>query len=337
MNSKWNGSPPDSILIVKPSSLGDVVHTLPAVAALKKLWPASSIRWLVNPEWAPVLEGNPHLDRVLIFPRAQFRGVSGAWRMFQWARSFGREHRAELVLDFQGLLRSAVIGRFARESCLVGLSDAREGAGWFYDSTARLEARPHSPMHAVDRYLRLVQALGAPPVGPDNLEWPLPAAPLPEGLSAGEPYVALHPFSRGKGKSMSVPDVRRLCETLAPHRVILVGRSDLDIPRLRNVENYLNKTSLAELISVLRRAAWVVSVDSGPMHLAAALGPRVLAIHTWSDPRKVGPYPADAWVLKDCKIHRRGGPDAGATPAPDMEAVGAWVLDQLAARLSTPS
>ena len=333
MNLKWNGSPPDSILILKPSSLGDVVHTLPAVAALKKFWPASSIRWLVNPEWAPVLEGNPCLDQVLIFPRAEFRGLSGAWRMFQWARKFGSEHGAELVLDFQGLLRSAAIGRFARRGLLLGLSDAREGAGWFYDSTVGLEGHPKVPMHAVDRYLKLVQALGVPALSSEKLEWPLPEAPLPAGFSADEPYVALHPFSRGNGKSMSIPDVRRLCETLAPHRVVLLGRSDMDMPRMTNVANYLNKTSMAELIGMLKRAAWVVSVDSGPMHLAAAFSPRVLALHTWTDPRKVGPYPEDAWVLKESKIRRRGAPDVVAASAPDMEAVGNWVLGKLAARV----
>jgi ADP-heptose:LPS heptosyltransferase len=332
MNPQWNGAPPESILVIKPSSLGDVVHTLPAVAALKKFWPTSSISWLVNPEWAPVLDGNPHLDRVHIFPRAQFRGLSAAWRMLQWARHFGREHSAELVLDFQGLLRSAMVGRFAREKQLHGLSDAREGAGFFYDSTARLKSQRTVPMHAVDRYLALVQALGVPPSGTAGLEWPLPGGPLPAGFAAGEPYVVLHPFSRGKGKSLSIPEVELFCQTMAPQRVILLGRSDLEVPGMEHVENYLNRTSLVESISILRRASWVVSVDSGPMHLAAALSPRVLSIHTWSDPRKVGPYPAEAWILKDSSIRRRGASDADGSPATDMKAVGVWVLNQLAAR-----
>jgi hypothetical protein len=84
---------------------------------------------------------------------------------------------------------------------------------------------------------------------------------------------------------------------------------------------------------MLKRAAWVVSVDSGPMHLAAAFSPRILALHTWTDPRKVGPYPEDAWVLKESKIRRRGALDVVAACAPDMEAVGNWVLGKLAARV----
>jgi ADP-heptose:LPS heptosyltransferase len=188
-------------------------------------------------------------------------------------------------------------------------------------------------MHAVDRYFKLVQALGVPAPSPEKLEWPLPDAPLPAGFFAQEPYVALHPFSRGNGKSMSISDVQCLCEALAPHRVVLLGRAEMDMPRMANVVNYLNKTSMAELISILKRAAWVVSVDSGPVHLAAALSPRVLALHTWTDPRKVGPYPKDAWVLKESKIRRRGAPDVVVASAPDMEAVGTWVRGQLAARL----
>jgi ADP-heptose:LPS heptosyltransferase len=156
---------------------------------------------------------------------------------------------------------------------------------------------------------------------------------LPAGFSADEPYVALHPFSRGNRKSMSIPDVRRLCETLAPHRVVLLGRSGMDMPPMPNVVNYLNKTSMAELISMLKHAAWVVSVDSGPVHLAAAFSPRVLSLHTWTDPRKVGPYPGDAWVLKEFKIRRRAAPEVVVASAPHMEALGTWVLGQLAARL----
>ena len=149
---------PGSILILKPSSLGDIVHTLPAVSALKRRWPAAAIRWLVNPEWAPLLLGNPAVDETLLFPRHSFRGITGPLRLWRWARAFGKAGAADLVLDFQCLLRSALVGRFCRRSQFHGLSDAREGAGFFYDAMARV----HSGMHAVDRYLALVESVGAP-------------------------------------------------------------------------------------------------------------------------------------------------------------------------------
>ena len=120
-------SPAREILIVKPSSLGDIVHTLPTVAAIKRHWPCAHLRWMVNPEWAPLLEGNPHVDEVVLFPRRDFRGLRGAMRIAPWARALRERVNADLVLDFQGLLRSALISKLCRADGgrIVGLSDAR--------------------------------------------------------------------------------------------------------------------------------------------------------------------------------------------------------------------
>jgi heptosyltransferase-1 len=309
---------PRSILVLKPSSLGDVVHTLPAVSALKRRWPSASIRWLVNPEWAPLLLGNPAVDETLLFPRQSFRGLAGPWRLLQWARAFGPAGAADLVLDFQGLLRSALVGRFCRRTRFYGLSDAREGARFFYDATVPV----HSGMHAVDRYLALAQAVGAPATLP--LEWPLPAASLPTGFAAETPFVAIHPFSRGKGKSLSLPQLHALCEALAPLRVVLVGRSEETPAALPHVENWLNRTDLLELTALLRKATWTLSVDSGPMHIAAALSPRVVSIHTWSDPNRVGPYPQEAWVWQNGILFQRGSPET-RLPIEGHAALGRWL------------
>lgn len=306
---------PESVLILKPSSLGDVLHTLPAVAALKQHWPSSRIRWLVNPEWAPMLDGNPVVDEVLHFPRQQFRGPIGPLRMLRWARQFAPGAAAPLVLDFQGLLRSALIGRLCRTALFYGLSDAREGAGYFYDAAAEV----HGRVHAVERYLALVQMVGVPADAP--LQWPLPKTRLPAGFDCTSSFVALHPFSRGKGKSLSVAEVQQICEVLAPMRVVVVGRSELELPAAGNLDNWLNRTSLSELLALLGAAQWSVSVDSGPMHMAAALSARVLALHTWSDPQKVGPFPKEAWVWKKGALYQRGFPETTVSRATLLEAV----------------
>lgn len=318
------GPPPDSVLIVKPSSLGDIIHTLPAVSALKSHWPNAKFRWVINPEWAPLLEGNPCLEETFIFPRASFRGPLGPFRLLNWARDFGPRASSDLVLDFQCLLRSALIGKFCRKNGFYGLSDAREGARFFYDATAPV----HKGQHAVDRYLTLVRALGAPI--PSTLEWPLPQSAPPAAFSFSEPYIVLHPFSRGQGKSMSLEQVHALCKGLAPLRVVLLGRSTESLPNLSNVENWLNRTSLGELVTLMRHAAWVISVDSGPMHIAAALSSRVLSLHTWSDPQRVGPYPPTAWVWQHNFIFQRGAPEI-TQPAPDPESAAAWIKSQLSA------
>ncbi len=315
---------PREILIIKPSSLGDVVHTLPAVALIKKHWPDSRLRWLVNPEWAPLLEGNPYVDEVLIFPRQEFRGLRGILRFPSWARNFGRGVQADLVLDFQCLFRSGFI---ARQCCapggrIIGLSDAREGAGLFYHQKADVTGISH----AVDRYLALVSALGISI--PASLEWPLPSGQPPAGFQETPPYILLHPFSRGAGKSLSSADVATFCRALMPARVVLAGRSDETVPILDNVENLLNRTTLAELIWLIRHAAFVVSVDSGPMHIAAALTPRLLSIHTWSDPAKVGPYRPEAWVWKDGTLFQRGEATRSEHRAKDIGHVAQFVQAQ---------
>ncbi len=315
---------PREILVIKPSSLGDVVHTLPAVALIKKHWPESRLRWLVNPEWAPLLEGNPYVDEVLIFPRQQFRGLRGILRFPSWARDFGRRVQADLVLDFQCLFRS---GYIARQCCapggrIIGLSDAREGAGLFYHQKADVTGISH----AVDRYLALVSALGISI--PAQREWPLPAGQAPAGFQEAPPFILLHPFSRGAGKSLGPTDVAAFCHMVAPMRVVLAGRSEETPPPLVNVENLLNRTTLTELVWLIRRAAFVVSVDSGPMHIASALTPHLLSIHTWSDPEKVGPYRPEAWVWKDGALFQRDEATRSEHRAQDISQVAQFVRAQ---------
>ncbi|MEQ1852766.1 MAG: glycosyltransferase family 9 protein, partial [Chthoniobacteraceae bacterium] len=123
--------PPRSILIIKPSSLGDVVHTLPAVACIRRRWPGARISWLVNPEWAPILAGNPDLDEVIEFPRRQFDGLRGWLRLPGWSRELRSRVNPDLVLDFQGLLRSAIVARGVGGE-IWGTSDSREGARFLH-------------------------------------------------------------------------------------------------------------------------------------------------------------------------------------------------------------
>ncbi len=318
---------PHEILVIKPSSLGDIVHTLPAVALVKKRWPHAHLRWLINPEWAPLLDGNPHVDEVVHFPRDQFRGPAGWARIPGWAKKIAAR-KADLVLDFQGLLRSALIAKLCRADGgrIVGLSDAREGARHFYDETVDVSAQPH----AVDHYLALIAALGIETSAP--LEWPLPQGSAPAGCDATEPFILLHPFSRGAGKSLTAADVSEFCRTLAPHRVVIAGRADAMLPPLENVTDFLNRTTLPELIWLIRRAAFTVSVDSGPMHIAAALTPRLLSIHTWSDPRKIGPYRPDAWIWKDCALFQMRDLAKPSThqPAAGLAEAARFVAAQLA-------
>ncbi len=296
---------PGSALILKPSSLGDVVHTLPAVARLRSARPDWRLAWLVNGEWAPLLRGNPDIAEMIEFPRAQFRGIGGWAKWPGWVRANVVGRRPDVALDFQGLLRTALLGRLAGARRLHGLADAREGSRWFYHRVVPLPpaARTGGPLHAVERYLVLVDdLLGQPAADGAALRFPLPAGERPgDGQALPEKFIVLHPFSRGPGKSLTAAQVRAICAGLAPHQVIVVGKCPAShaawaLPQ--NGIDLLDRTTLPQLIWLLRRAAFTISVDSGPMHLAAALTDRLVGLHAWSDPRRVGPYHPGAHVWK---------------------------------------
>lgn len=287
--------------IIKPSSLGDLVHTLPSVHLLKQKFPQIEFTWLANPAFAPLLEGNTDLAGTLLFPREQFRGMGGLWRFRSWLKQLPSRLQPDVAFDFQGLLRSGLTARASRAPVRLGFSDSREGARFFHTHVISVDAHAH----AIDRSLTLPRALGAD--GP--LVFPLPQGTCPvspdpstfnvQGSTFNVAPVLLHPFSRGAGKSLTSSQTAALCQALSPLPVLLVGRSDTPVSGLPpNTQNLLNQTTLTELIWLVRKSRGVISVDSGPMHIAAALTPRVLGLHTWSDPRKVGPWHPGTTVWK---------------------------------------
>lgn len=285
------------ILIIKPSSLGDVVHTLPAVAAIRDAQRGAEITWVINPEWAPLLRGNRDIDHVHIFPRSQFRGLGAATRLLPWIRRT-RRLRADVALDFQGLLRSALIAKASGANNILGMSDGREGSRFFYGEVAQVDGKEH----AVDRYLKLAQLFGASPSLP--LRFSLPTGDGLPRFDPFPPFVVLHPHARGRRKSIGRSVITEFCHALAPTRVVVVGKSRRRFSPPENCIELTNETSLLQLVWLIRNAAWVISVDSGPMHIAAALTPNLVSIHTWSDPRRVGPYNSAAWVWKNGNLLR---------------------------------
>ena len=288
-----------SILVIKPSSLGDIVHTLPAVAAIRDAHPLAEITWVINPEWTTLLRGNSDVNHVHIFPRGQFTGLNAPRTLWPWLKKT-KSLRPDVALDFQGLLRSALIGKISGARELWGMSDGREGSRLFYKRTAKVDRRAH----AVDRYLKLAEAFGAPV--PEQLRFALPTGdPLPR-FDPFPPFVLLHPFARGTRKSLRSSVVEKFCEAFDPVRVVIVGKSTRHIAVPENCVNLLNQTTLLQLIWLIRAARFVISVDSGPMHIAAAVTSRLVSIHTWTDPRRVGPYNSAAWIWKNGQLLRAG-------------------------------
>jgi heptosyltransferase-1 len=283
---------------------------LPAVALIKDTYPGARITWVINPEWSTLLRGNPDVDHVHIFPRGDFTGLGAPVTLWPWLKKT-RELRPDLALDFQGLLRSALIGKISRAKELYGMNDGREGSRLFYNRSAKVNRRDH----AIERYLKLAELAGAK-VG-DSLRCPLPTGDTLPRFDEYPPFILLHPFARGEKKSLSNSVIEKFCAAFSPTRVVVVGKSIRKIEPTENCVDLTNQTTLLQLVRLIRVARFVVSVDSGPMHIAAAISQNLLSIHTWTNPRRVGPYNPDAWIwrngqilrvseLAETKIRRRG-------------------------------
>ena len=178
-------------LVVKPGSLGDVVHTIPAVAALHRAHPHLQIRWVVDPRWAPLLQGNPHLaeDRPLLhFPRTAMRGLNAPAGIRSFLKSLRALPQPDLVLDFQGLLRSGLIAKASRAPIRAGLSDSREGARHFHTHITEIDKNAH----AIDRYLALAKSFGAAIAAPLTFDLPEEDFTIPHSH-----FTLLHPYARG--------------------------------------------------------------------------------------------------------------------------------------------
>src|SRR5436309_7262401 len=287
----------NSILIIKPSSLGDIVHTLPAVAAIRDAHPNATITWVMNPEFMPPARGNSDVNHVHVFPRREFSALGAPLSMMPWLKET-RKLRPDLALDFQGLLRSAFIARVSGAKQVFGMSDGREGSRFFYSRTAKVNRREH----AVERYLKLAELAGAQ-IG-DALRCPLPTGdPLPR-FDEFPPFILLHPFARGNGKSLTNRVIEDICLAFAPTRVVVVGKTNRTIDVCENCVELTNQTSLLQLVRLIRVARFIISVDSGPMHIAAAVNDRLVSIHTRTNPPRVGPYNTAAWTSQDAKLLR---------------------------------
>ena len=318
---------PRRILLVKPSSLGDVVHALPVVAAIRDHWPEAELRWLILPAWRSLVEGHPGVSGTILFPRDRFRGVPGWFRAIAWAGTL-RDWKPDLAIDLQGLLRSALFCRISGAPRIIGLSDAREGARFLHSESVPVDKSGH----AVRRYLSVLKALGMP--GPVTPRFDLPQGRLPDGFDPSVPYLVLHPYARGRGKSLNARLIRAFLRGSEGRRVIIAGRGEVTGGVPADAEDWSNRTELPELIALLRGASFVVSSDSGPMHLAAALHPeRTLAVHLWSDPLKVGPFSGGSHVWKNGRLTQVSSLDEswrpeGPAPTEDqMESLGRFASE----------
>ena len=267
------------ILVVRLGAMGDILHTLPAVASLKHNHPGAHLTWVVESRWLPLLEENPFIDRVLELRRGSGRGLLETVRDL-------RSRQYDFAVDFQGLVKSAVTAAFARPERIYGYhqSHVRERlAALFYSDKVKPRA-----IHVVDRHLELASSAGA--VRPVH-SFPLPPgraeAPLPKG-----DFVLASPLAGWGAKQWPIEHYRSLGERLRSELGIALV---LDGPPGSGFDHH---STLPGLIYATRRAAAVVGVDSGPLHLAAALNKPGVAIFGPTDPARNGPYGPSLFVLR---------------------------------------
>ncbi len=316
-----------TFLLIKPGSFGDIIHAIPCAAALKEFLPDTRIAWLVDERWEPLLKDNPAIDITITFPREKFRGIAGMLRSIPWAVRL-KNIRPDVALDLQGLLRSALMARLSRAGRSVGMADAREGARWFYDDATPVRRGEHSVL----RYLRILETLGLPKV--TNPVFPLPPGTPFDASLENRTFILLHPFARGEGKSLPEGYAVEFCRAVRPITVVLAGVGKIQNELPGNTINLLNQTTIRQMIWLVGAAAFVVSVDSGPMHIAAAINPRMLSIHTWSDPRLVGPFSHDAWIWQGGEIRRQQLEAASMPPARSPESADILQIAELAKQIA---
>lgn len=292
MKTKQSSSAP-RILVVRLSSLGDLFHALPAVHALKAGWNAT-IDWVTQAPYVDLVKCFTDVNRVIPFYRHQWvRHIAGEIHDL-------RVGRYDWIVDFQGILKSAMVARLARGGRWIGPSFHREGSWLLYSAVA---GPRNKQRHAVDENMDVIRYLQLPMIPPE-----FPAAFPLQLFSEPAPRVALVPFSRWPSKNWPVAsflEVGRRLRTQRDVSLFILGTAGeatacarMETELQERVGNLAGKTTLPQLGGVLQAMDLVITNDSGPMHLAAAVGTPVLAVFGPTDSLRTGPYGPGHRVIK---------------------------------------
>jgi heptosyltransferase-1 len=291
---------PLKILILKPSSLGDVIQALPLLRLLKRHLPQSEIHWWLSSDLHSLLADDPDLADIIPFERRRWKSPARWPEMLASIHRMRRE-RYDWVIDLQCLARSGAFAWLANGAFTIGLDDRREGAAGFYDV---MVPRPAGTRHAVDWYLAVLPALGVP--NGSQFTW-LPERP---GTNAavraqwpvdGYRWLVINPGARWLNKRWPVESFTELVQRLARDDsdvrfAILGGKEDAPLGAAISLAapgrclDLTARTTLPEMIEWIRLSELMITGDTGPMHAAAALGIPVVSIFGPTDPQATGPY-----------------------------------------------
>lgn len=294
---------PNNLLIIKPSSLGDIIHALPTVSALRRTFPHARISWLVKSEWAEILEGHPDLSEVI---PVDFR-VRGWWEIISTVRA----RAFDCIVDLQGLFRSGLLAALSGASLRVGFARGREGSPWWYTHRVPVPGDDDVPwrildVHAVDRNLEVAKFLGASTEPPrfwlprwDEDRTVINQVLAEAGVQRHDRLVAVAPSSRRTMKNWPMERFLDVAVSLAERgrKIVLIG-SPRDHPIGRRFAdalgtaliNLIGKTRIRQLSLVFDHVRLCIANDSGPIHVAAACRVPVIACFGPTNPNATGPY-----------------------------------------------
>jgi 3-deoxy-D-manno-octulosonic-acid transferase/heptosyltransferase-1 len=295
-----------NILIVKLSAIGDVIHTLPSLASLRRLYPDAHITWVVEEAAADIVKNHPYLDVVIVSKRKSWskdiqksKILKPLFNMRSLIKEL-RQQRYDLVIDFHGLFKSSIIVLLSRGKRKLGYDSLQELSGLFLNEKIPEDINKH----AVDRYLDFPRYLGAKI---DNIEFILPQNNDAEAKVQllmskykldDKKFIAINPIAFWETKLWDDNNFAMLADLIKNNLrmdVVFTGSEKSIIERITSKMktegiNLGGRTSLSELAYLYKKARFVITTDSGPMHLAAAVGTPVIALFGPTDPARTGPY-----------------------------------------------
>lgn len=291
-----------NLLIVKMSSIGDVVHALPVAVALRRRYPHARITWVAEDWTAPLLHGHSAIDRVVVFPTMQWGRVGAPWlRSFSHAVRSLQSESYDVSVDLQGLMKSAAVALLSRAPVRIGVHEQREGAHLI---TRGLPRAPEH-LHVVEDSLRCAELLGA---SPTPVSFALPVQPeavtsIARKLSElrirmDAPLIVINPSASVTWKTWPLHHWARVADALsATGTVILIGapgqqsqHAALARQAARPPHDLTGRTTLTELVALLDRCAIHIAPDTGSAHIAAALGRPVVSLYGPTPVWRKAPY-----------------------------------------------
>ncbi len=296
-----------NILIVKLSAIGDVIHTLPSLAAIRRRYPQAHITWVVEQAASDLVMNHPLLDRTLVLSRKSWMAdvkngrIHSAWRGFSSFLAELQVRPYDLVIDFHGLLKSALVVLLSSGKRKLGYDSWQELSGLFYNEKIPEDMNKH----AVERYLDFARYLGAADAAPEFVLPPLSderekqlSALLARHQLEDKKFIAVSPVALWDTKLWDDGKFAALADTMAQKwglPIVFTGRDRSELERITasmtmSAVNLGGQTSLTQAARLYKKALTVVTTDSGPMHLAAAVGTPVVALFGPTDPARTGPY-----------------------------------------------